>query len=88
MALRLKKKAPTIKINSTLLTAFAFLEEIRCHLLGSKPLITRESVKATKEDFTYSNQKSIERLNMQYKPLAETLDRCCQYYLRTYNTNK
>ncbi len=88
MALRLKKKPPTIKINSKLLTAFAFLEEIRCQLLGSKPLITRESVKATKENFIYSNQKSIERLAMQYKTLSETLDGCCDYYLRTYNTKK
>ncbi len=88
MAHRLKKKAPSIKVGSQLLTAFALIEEIRCRLFGTKPLITRESVKATKEIFTYSNKKSIEHLNMKYKTLSETLDRCCDYYQRTYSTKK
>ncbi|MFM9840419.1 MAG: NAD-dependent epimerase/dehydratase family protein [Cyclobacteriaceae bacterium] len=88
MALRLKKKAPSIKVGSKLLTAFALTEEIRCRVFGTRPLITRESVKATKEIFTYSNKKSVEHLTMKYKTLSETLDRCCDYYQRTYNTKK
>lgn len=88
IAWRLKKKSPFIKVHPKLLTAFALSEEMRCRLFGAKPLITRESVKATKEIFIYSNQKSIERLGIQYKTLSETLDRCCEYYLRTYSTNK
>jgi hypothetical protein len=51
-------------------------------------LITRESVKATTEIFNYSNKKSVELLNLKYKNLSETLDRCCDYYLRTYNIKK
>jgi dihydroflavonol-4-reductase len=88
IALRLKKKSPSIKVPSKLLATFALLEEIRCRLVGAKPLITRESVKATKEILIYSNQKSVERLGIQYKPLSVTLDRCCEYYLRSYSTNK
>ncbi len=88
IAKRWKKKSPSIKVNAKLLTAFALLEEMRCRLIGAKPMITRESVKAAKEIFTYSNQKSIERLNMKYKTLSETLDRCCEYYQLAYSTNK
>jgi dihydroflavonol-4-reductase len=88
MALRLKKKAPSVRVGSKLLTAFALIEEMRCFVFGTKPLITRESVKATKEIFTYSNKKSVEYLNIKYKTLSETLDRCCDYYQRTYSTKK
>jgi dihydroflavonol-4-reductase len=88
IAVRFKKKSPSIKVNTKLLTTFALLEEARCRLLGAKPLITRETVKATKENFTYSNQKSIDRLGMKYTVLSETLNNCCDYYLRTYSTNK
>jgi dihydroflavonol-4-reductase len=88
IAIRFKKKSPTIKINTRLLTVFALLEEARCRLLGAKPLITRETIKVTKENFTYSNQKSIDRLSMKYTTLGQTLDKCCDYYLRTYSINK
>jgi dihydroflavonol-4-reductase len=88
IAVRLKKKSPSLKVNTKLLTAFALLEEVRCRLLGAKPMITRETVKATKENFTYSNQKSIDLLNMEYTKLSETLDKCCQYYMSTYSIKK
>ncbi len=88
IATRLAKKSPYIKINDRLIYTFAFLEEIRSRLLGIPPLITRESIKSTRVNFNYSNQKSISLLNSNYTPLQETLDRCCEYYLRTYSTNK
>ena len=88
IASRLNKKTPSIKIYPKLLSVIAILEEIRCSLLGSQPLITRESIKSTREQFTFNNQKSIQRLINQYQPLSETLDFCCEYYVRTYSTNK
>ena len=88
IASRLNKKTPSIKIYPKLLSVIAILEEIRCSLLGSQPLITRESIKSTREQFTFNNQKSIQRLINQYLPLSETLDFCCEYYVRTYSTNK
>jgi hypothetical protein len=39
-------------------------------------------------EFLYENQKSIDRLNMTYRPLDETLDWCCDYYRRAFTTNK
>ena len=88
IAMRLTKRSPYINVNDRLLYAFALLQEARSRLLGTTPMITRESIKATRENFTYSNQKSIAYLNTKYTPLAETLDRCSEYYLRTYSTNK
>ncbi len=88
IAVRLEKRKPSIKINRSLLQAAAWLEEIRCKLTGSEALISRQSVKMPGERFIYQNQKSINRLNMAYRPLDETLDWCCEYYRNAFTTNK
>ena len=88
IARRFNKKSPSIKVAPFLLSIFARLEEIRCLLLRTKPLITRESIKATRENFVYSNKKSVSQLQMQYKTLQETLDRCCRFFLEIYSIKK
>jgi dihydroflavonol-4-reductase len=88
IAHRLKKKSPSLRITPRLLNLFAILEETRCKLLRTQPLITRESVKSTRENFTFSNQKSIKKLSLQYHSLQTTLDFCCEYYLGAYSTKK
>ncbi len=88
IALRFGKKAPFIKINPGLLQTAAWLEEMRCWLTGSEALISRQSVKMPKEKFAYQNLKTINRLQMAYRPLAETLDWCCDYYNKAFTTNK
>jgi nucleoside-diphosphate-sugar epimerase len=88
IATRLKKKEPSIKINTGLLQVAAWLEEMRCQLTGTEALISRQSVKLPGEKFIYQNQKSINHLNMMYRPLEETLDWCCGYYKKAFTTNK
>lgn len=82
IATRLGKKSPSIRINPRLLQFAAWLEEIRCRITGAEAMISRQSVKMPKEKFRYQNEKSINRLKMQYRPLAETLDWCCEHYQR------
>lgn len=88
IARRLGKKPPSIKINARLLQIAAWVEEIRCLITGSEAMISRQSVKMPKEKFVYQNQKSINRLKMEYRPLSETLDWCCEHYKKTFTTNK
>jgi dihydroflavonol-4-reductase len=88
IAVRLEKKEPSIKINSNLLMAAAWLEEMRCRLTRTEALISRQSVKMSGEKFIYQNQKSIDQLNAVYRPLDETLDWCCEYYRMAFTTNK
>ncbi len=88
IAARLGKKEPSIKISSRFLLMAAWLEEMRCKLTGSETLISRQSVKMAREKFIYQNQKSINQLNMAYRPLEETLDWCCEHYRNTFTTNK
>jgi dihydroflavonol-4-reductase len=92
IASRLGKKSPSIKVNTHVLQIAAWLEELRCRITGAEAMISRQSVKMPKEKFVYQNQKSINRLKMEYRPLAETLDWCCDYYkthlLQTNVNNK
>jgi dihydroflavonol-4-reductase len=88
IAKRFHKKSPSIKVPNSLLSLFARAEEWRSFFLGKSPLISRESVKAARENFTYSNEKAVSKLNIRFKTLEETLNRCCQYYLDTYSTKK
>lgn len=88
IAARLEKKVPSIQINPRLLQAAAWMEEMRSKITGAEVLISRQSVKMPKERFIYQNEKSINRLNMVYRPLEETLDWCCAYYKKAFTTNK
>ena len=82
IATRLGKKSPSIKIAPRLLQLAAWVEEVRCRITGAEAMISRQSVKMPKEKFHYQNEKSINRLKMQYRPLSETLDWCCERYKR------
>jgi dihydroflavonol-4-reductase len=88
IAIRLEKRVPSIKINLRLLQAAAWVEELRSKITGAEVLISRQSVKMPGEKFIYQNQKSINRLNMAYRPLEETLDWCCGHYKKAFTTNK
>jgi len=88
IAVRFQKKSPSIRINPLILSTAAFLEELRSRLVGSEPLITRQSAKVTKENFYFQNQKAIQQLAISFRNLDETLDWCCQHYLQAYTTNK
>lgn len=88
IALRFKKKAPSIKIHPRWVNMFARLEELRAQFMGHEPLITRQTAKITKENFRYQNTKATNQLGVSFRKLEETLDWCCNYYLRTYTTNK
>lgn len=88
IAKRLNKRPPSVKVSPRLVRFAAWLEEMRCRITGSEALISRQSVKMSKEKFHYQNQKSINRLKMEYRPLAETLDWCCDHYKKAFTTNK
>lgn len=88
MAIRFNKESPSIKIHPRWVAAFARIEELRARLMGHEPLITRQTAKITKENFRYLNTKATQQLGISFRKLEETLDWCCNYYLRTYTTNK
>jgi dihydroflavonol-4-reductase len=88
IAVRLNKKKPSIKIGAQVLQLAAWIEEMRCRVTGTEALISRQSVKMSKESFSYENKKSIDLMHMNYRSLTETLDWCCAHYLKAFSTNK
>lgn len=88
IAKRFKKRPPTIEVNASLLPLLARLEELKSWALGKEPTISRESIKSAKAKSIYSSKKAQEKLDIQFKSLAQTLDTYCEYFLRTYSTKK
>ncbi|MBK5279840.1 MAG: NAD-dependent epimerase/dehydratase family protein [Bacteroidia bacterium] len=88
IAKRFNKKPPSIRINTPFSEVLAFLENIRCTLTNQEPVITKHTVQMAAEPFYYDNKKAVEKLNLSFHTLAETLDFCCPYYLQKITTNK
>lgn len=88
IAERFQKPAPSIRVSGSMAGIAAWVEEGRAFLLGYEPMVTRQSVKMTRGEFTYSNQKSIQELGLRYQTLENTLDWCCSEFLARYTTNK
>ncbi len=88
IGMHFKKKSPSIKIPASVVSSFAHFEELRARLMGREPLITRQSAKATRENFQYLNSKAVNQLGHSFRNLEETLNWCCAWYLSTYTTNK
>lgn len=88
IAKRFKKQPPTIEVNTSLLPLLATLEEFKSWAMGKEPTISRESIKSAKAKSIYTGKKAQEKLGIQFKSLAQTLDTYCEYFLRTYSTKK
>lgn len=84
---RFNKKAPWIRVPRPLISAAAHLESFRSRITGQEPIVTPQSARSAQEKFFYNNQKAIEELGMQFRPLHETLDWCCAYYLQNGTIN-
>ncbi len=85
---RFHKKPPSIKVSNPWTGLVARMEEVRSWLSGSEPLITRQGVRLAKEAFYYDQQKAKDLMQMHFRPLNETLDWCCDHYLRKVTIKK
>lgn len=81
VAIRFSKKAPHILVPPSLVTVFAYLELIRSKLTGKEPIVSPQSARTANEKFFYKNQKAVKELGIQFRPLSDTLDWCCAYYV-------
>jgi dihydroflavonol-4-reductase len=81
VATRFDKKAPSVKLNKSLLKVAAVAEVLRSKITRSEPLITRETARLAGTKFSYSSQKIENTLNFQFKTIDSTLDWCCAHYL-------
>jgi nucleoside-diphosphate-sugar epimerase len=68
-----KKPHPHIRLNRWMLTLIAITDELRCRITGSKPLLTRESVRAGLSESYYSAEKFSKRFKFSFIPVGESL---------------
>jgi dihydroflavonol-4-reductase len=69
----LGKSHPRIAINKHVINTFAWLEEMRCRITGTKPMITRENVRAAMSQSYYSAEKFHSAYNYSFIPVSESL---------------
>jgi len=78
----LNKKAPKLKVSTTLLTFAYILDTIKSKLLRKKSIITRESIRLSKMNYFYSNEKLKKTLNYEFKTLEESVVWTCSEIMK------
>ena len=88
VATRFNKRPPSIKISPFLSYWAGWAEEMRSLLIQQEPIVTRQSARMAIQSFQYNNKKARVELGIRFRPLEETLDWCCDQYLRNVKPNK
>jgi dihydroflavonol-4-reductase len=88
VAKRFNRKAPTTKLNNGLLRLVARVEEVRTAIMGTEPVLTRETARLAGTDFLYNNEKIKKALPLEFQPIEASLDWCCDYYVKKYSRKK
>jgi dihydroflavonol-4-reductase len=87
MARHFNCKAPSVKVSAGWVKWIAWVDELRSRITGGEPMITRQSVRITKENFFFDNEKVKRELGISFRSAEETIAWCCQQYLHTYSIN-
>lgn len=85
LAQALGKRPPTVRVPPGLARVLWRLEAVRSWLLGTSPLITRETARSASHRYTYSGERVTQVLNVDYRPLTDTLARIAQAIKREAN---
>jgi len=78
----LKVKPPSIKATPLIAGLAWRVEQFKSRLLGSNPLLTKETASAAMSTFEYDNAKSKKLLNYQYRDLSETISWTAKIFLK------
>jgi nucleoside-diphosphate-sugar epimerase len=75
---KLGRKPPYIRVPPHVTLLAAAVEMIRSIIMGSEPIVTRETANLARQYVSYSNEKAVSQLAMVFKELDETLNWCCK----------
>lgn len=81
-------KPPSIKLSKGILNIVAKAEALRTLFSKSEPLITRETAQLADTRFLYDNQKIKNILDFEFQTIENTIDWCCTYYNKKFNSKK
>lgn len=85
---RFGKRPPMIKLNRNFLKIAAGLEAFSARIRGAEPNITPETARLAGSFFLYENKKIKKDLQFEFRPLEDTLDWCCAYYMQKFALKK
>ena len=74
---RIEKRSPYIRIPPNVTLVAAGIEWVRSLLMGTEPLITRETANLARQYVSYSSEKAISELAMVFRDIDDTLNWCC-----------
>lgn len=63
-------------------------EHLRSLITGSKPIVTKETIKYSAHDFLYDSSRSIQELDMAYTKPELTISETCKCYLESVKEGK
>ncbi|MDN4166818.1 SDR family NAD(P)-dependent oxidoreductase [Cytophagales bacterium LB-30] len=73
VAAQFGKKGPSILIKGGMLKVLAALENLRSTLLGTDPLITKETARMADKTFTYDTSRVQNELNLGFRSLSDSI---------------
>jgi nucleoside-diphosphate-sugar epimerase len=74
-------KPPFIKVTPLLAEVAWRMEWLKEKILGSEPVVTKESARSSVSGFYYDNAKSRSVFNFQYRPLEQTVRETAAQFL-------
>jgi dihydroflavonol-4-reductase len=77
----MQKKRPSFRVGQRLAAVIWRVEAVRTWLLGTKPLITRETAQSGARRIHYDNSKIKNALGFRFQPLENTVGRVCESLL-------
>lgn len=78
---KMNRKRPSMKVGPGLAGVIWRVEAVRTWLLGTKPLITRETAQSAARKITYDNAKIRNALNFKFQSIEETVSRISESLL-------
>lgn len=76
-AQRWNLEVPKYRISRTVSEIVWRIEAVRTFIFGGKPIISKDASNSANSQYTLSNEKSRQKLNMEYRSIDETLDWVC-----------
>lgn len=72
------KKRPSFKVGSGLAGVIWRVEAVRTWLMGTKPLITKETAQSSARRFRYNSDKIQKAIGFEFQPIEKTIARVCE----------
>lgn len=81
----LGKKKPTIKVNKLLSQLAWIADGIKGKLTGKAPSLTKETARASMNQFYYSAEKIEKECSFTFTPMEQTLQQTCEQFLKSHS---